>query len=228
MSLPANDCCQFFDHNDYRGDSTQFCLEGKSKEQWNEDEVDGWMRRWDSLKCGKEVRVEWGNDSDSSFAAGPAFLRNLVDTDINFIRMHHYDADALIGGVNVYTGDQCGTHSKFLPGGQYGDQVGYGYHMDISTKKLLSSRDVRALSVPVGYKVTIFKEDWYGGDSYDFYGQNDLYGAMWCHKLPNGWTGFRSIKILSLKGTEGANSSWVKIGSGYDPIMVTGAINGDD
>ena len=61
-----------------------------------------------------------------------------------------------------------------------------------------------------------------------FVGANDLYGSMWCHRLPDNFLGFKSIKILSTKGTEGAISSWVKIGSGYDPIMVTGAINGDD
>ena len=89
----------------YRGQSSDFCLEGKSKEQFDFSNQSWWDLRWDSLKCGKEVRIEWGNDGDSSFAAGPVFLRNLADTDIRFIRMFHYDAEALIGGVNIYTGN---------------------------------------------------------------------------------------------------------------------------
>ena len=92
------------------------CLNGEASWQWNGNEEQWWNQRWDSLKCGEQVRIEFGNDNNTSTLSGPLISRNLEDVNIDFVRMWSYDAEALIGGVTVFTGHYCGTVSKFLPG----------------------------------------------------------------------------------------------------------------
>ena len=46
--------------------------------------------------------------------------------------------------------------------------------------------------------------------------------------LPAGFTGIRSMKITSMKETEGAHSTWLQIGDGYDTVQVPSSLVGDN
>ena len=61
FSLPAPDCCQFADGNDYFNNvaPANFCLDGKDFAEFKST-GNWWNRNWDSLKCGKNVRYEYG------------------------------------------------------------------------------------------------------------------------------------------------------------------------
>ena len=51
-------------------------------------------------------------------------MRNLEDR-VNFVKLWYHDSDALIGGVTVFTGNQCGTTSKYVPGPLEGGEERY-------------------------------------------------------------------------------------------------------
>lgn len=53
--------------------------------------------------------------------------------------MWAYDAEALVGGVTVFTGATCGTVAKFLPGAQNSDKVGFAKSSDIKQSSMQNS-----------------------------------------------------------------------------------------
>ena len=85
-----------------------------------------------------------------------------------------------------------------------------------------NSQDVRSIVVPIGYTATLYENEFFGGRTRVYNGdQNDVDG-MKCITLPSDWY-FRSITIESTKATTGIHSSWVQIGNGYGPVIVKGA-----
>ena len=89
---------------------------------------------------------------------------------------------------------------------------------------MTDSTKITAVTVPKGYKATIFMDEFFRGRSLLINGQEDEWEAMTCQKLPDNMRGFKSIRIeKNLKGpkSDRAYSSWVQVGNGYDPVMLT-------
>ena len=80
FSLPAPGCCQFSDYNDYLNNvaPANFCLSGRDSVEFSFT-ASWWNRNWDSLKCGENVRFEFGTGQGTSTGSGPLFMRNLND-----------------------------------------------------------------------------------------------------------------------------------------------------
>ena len=143
--------------------------------------------------------------------------------------MWHYDPE-IEGGVTIFSGDQCGTYSKFLPASQNSDQVGFAFDIDMKQSGMGGASQATAITVPPGYKAIIYKDEKFGGDLREFRGAlNDWEGAE-CQKVPNNMRGWKSIKIIRDDKTPNARSSWIQIGNGYDAVNLTAAdkISDDD
>ena len=120
LSMPEPTCCWFFRENDYRVAPVPFCLEGEDYKRWEGDGL-YWDKRLDSLKCGKNVTFQYGNNAGFSSGAGPTLIRNL-EGSVEWVSLRHYDADALVGGVTLFKGNQCGSTSMYRPGPSEGSE----------------------------------------------------------------------------------------------------------
>jgi hypothetical protein len=149
-------------------------------------------------------------------------MRNLHDK-VDFVRLWHHDPD-MEGGINVFSGWMCGTVSKYLPAARESDRVGYPISKDLGQWAMPDSTKITAVTVPKGYIATIYMDEHFRGRSLKINGQEDEWEAMTCQKLPDNMRGFKSVRIernLKTNKSHRAYSSWVQIGNGYDPVMLT-------
>ena len=101
--------------------------------------------------------------------------------------------------------------------------VGFPFPSDFKQSGMQDSTQAFAITVPLGYKATLYLEEKFGGGSVTYRGAENEWEGVQCQKVHNGNKGWKSMKIERDDKTPKARSSWIQVGNGYETVNLTAA-----